>query len=166
MNAAQKTGLSLEAAANAMGWDVSETTAAFAKLREAEARRRDYYTNVDPRPGQLQIDWSLNFYELSKAEGDAYALHVRAVLAGISEAVADEQLYAAWGIRAEEKHEFLRSRAKGRKVPACSATIWVRNATIKMRKWSRLWNVIWVRLWLARGLRWFDCRGATICCSL
>ncbi len=117
MNALQKTNLSPEAAANMMGWDVSETIAAFAKIRDAEARRRDYYANVDPRPGQLQIDWFLNFYELSEAEGDAYALHVRAVIAGISEAVADEQLYAAWGICAEEKGQFLTARIRKESKP-------------------------------------------------
>jgi hypothetical protein len=53
MSAPQKTGQTLEAVAKAMGWDVSEATAAFAKLKEEENRRRDYYSNVDPRPGQL-----------------------------------------------------------------------------------------------------------------
>jgi hypothetical protein len=117
MNEIQKTSLSPEAAAKMMGWDLSETVAAFAKLREEEIRREAYYANVDPRPGQLQIDWFLNFFELSEAEGDAYALHVRAVLAGTSRTAADDQLCAAWGIRPDEKDEFLRARYRKNSKP-------------------------------------------------
>lgn len=113
----QKTGQTIEAVSEAMGWDVSEAMAAFANLKEQEARWQHYYTSIDPRPGQLQIDWFLNFYEMSEAEQEAYACHVRAVLAGTSETAADKHLYAAWGIRPDEQGAFLNARIRKQRPP-------------------------------------------------
>jgi hypothetical protein len=117
MSTAQKTDPEFETICKEMGWDLAEATELFAKAREEEKRWQHYYANIDPRPGQLQIDWFLNFYELTEAEGEAYACNVRAICAGTSAAVADEQLYAAWGIRPDEKDSFLSARVRKQPVP-------------------------------------------------